>query len=151
MYHSLMKEIPSLQTAITFSTSVSWVVDDSYFHLIRASKQHQLFTHTFNVTLGRTTTQTFRKVPKLPIFVFEHATHMPCSSVTYTALLKSIRQSENISGLIWCNEENDMVHHPFFGNNEQVHMIYKSLLDDDTTTAKEEHSFRAILRNWIKR
>ena len=60
------KEIPSLQTAITSTSdqTVSWVVDGSYFHLIRISKQHQLFTwtpltnhisclHTLNVTVGR--------------------------------------------------------------------------------------------------
>ena len=109
------KEIPSLQTAITSTSdqTVSWVVDDSYFHLIRISKQHQLFTwtpltnhisclHTLNVTLGRSLLPQHSPFGKcqsyVPNFVFEHATHIPCSSVTYTALLKSIRTFQDSFG-----------------------------------------------------
>ena len=66
---------------------------------------------------------------------------MACCSVTCTALLKGIRQFDNNPGHIWCNVKNDMVHHllqPLFGNNEQVRMIDKSLLEDDTTAAEEK-------------
>ena len=93
-------------------------------------------------------TQSFQKVPRLPIFVFEHSTHMACCSVTYTALLKGIRQFDNNPRNILCDVKDDMVHHllqPFFGNNDQVRMIYKSLLEDDTTTAEEKTFFQSII------
>ena len=86
-------------------------------------------------------TQSFKKVPKSPVFVFEHSTHMACSSVTYTAVLKGMRQFEHIPGHIRCDVKNDMVHHllqPFFGCNEQVCMVYHSLLRDESTTTEEK-------------
>ena len=42
---------------------------------------HQLNDSNFGRKFAAIT-QSFRKVPKLPTFVFEHATHMACSSVT---------------------------------------------------------------------
>ena len=87
------------------------------------------------------TVQCFRKVPKYPVFVFEHSTHIACSSVTYTAVLKGMRQFNNSPGHICCNVKSaDMVHHllqPFFGCNEQVRMVYRSLLLDESTTDED--------------
>lgn len=54
--------------------------------------------------------------------------------------------------LLWC--QNDMVHHllqPFFGCNEQVRMVYKSLLRDVSTTTEEKKSFGAVLTNLMQR
>lgn len=47
-----------------------------------------------------------------------------------------------------------MVHHllqPFFGCNEQVRMVYKSLLWDVSTTTEEKNSFEAVSRNLMQR
>ena len=84
-----------------------------------------------------------RKVRKSRVFVFKHSTHMACSSVSYTAVLKGMRQFENNPGHICCDVKNDMVHHllqPFFGCNEEVQTVCKSLLRDESTTTEGKSS-----------
>ena len=89
------------------------------------------------------TAQCFRKVRKSHVFAFKHSTHMACSSVSYTAVLKGMRQFENNPGHICCDVKNDMVHHllqPFFGCNEEVQTVCKSLLRDESTTTEGKSS-----------
>ena len=77
---------------------------------------------------------------------------MVCSSVSYTAVLKGMRQFENNPGHICCDVKNDMVHHLlqlFFGCNEEVQTVANHCCGMSLLLLKEKAVSTNLMQRYI--